>query len=1773
MSEVDRRTRVSRRRAARRAGNRVQFEQLERRELLSSYTVTNTLDDGSMGSLPWAITQVNQDTTDTSSSPDVIDFDIKNTGLQTIALSSVLPQINNPVVINGNSESSQSGYSGPPLVAINGSSLTSSATIFTVADGSSTIEGLAIVGAPGAGILLTGSGNSLIQDCYIGTPDGATAKANNQGIQVSGSANNTISGNVISGNAQDGIDLTSNSSSTLIQDNIIGLNAAGTSILGNGGDGVDQNGATANSIGGIAGKTGNIISGNNSDGIYLGTGDHTLVEGNYIGTNSAGTAALANNGSGILFANASYATIGGMVKGTGNLLSGNRGSGIDCFVLGSGNELIEGNLVGVDVTGKLPLGNGNHGIRIAGPLDCTIGGTTAAAANVIGANAGDGINLNIGPSNGSVILGNDIGTDASGTLNLGNQGNGILIGSDQVTIGGIAKKTGNVIAYNHRAGVGFGGGLDQDSILSNSIYDNGSLGINFGNGPTPNHLDEQGFTLPQPNDYQNYPVLTSAASQGSTTEIVGSLNAGANTTYLVQFFGSPTADPSGYGQGQVYLGSTTVTTGSNSDANDVNFDVTLSAGLSPGWVVSATATDALGNTSEFSQAIASQVEGDVGVAIAASPTPTVYAGATLTYTLTISSNGPDPADDVVVTDTLPQAIGPNITATSSVAGVTPTVSDGVVTADLGTMAANTTATVTIVVQPTGAAVPQISDTATVTTVDEDTNLANNTYEISTPVTPSADLALTLVGSPNSVYIDSPVQYVLEVTNNGPSDAANVVVTDTLPQDIGSNVTVTTAVPGSTQVIANGLVTADIGTLVSGATDSVTITVQPLATAAPQISDSATVSSDTYDPDTSNNTPPTVTTIVGAVADLQVGMTASPSPVVAGQDVTYTITAIDNGPSDATGVVVTDYVPDGVTFVSATGGAEPDSGQLTFEIGDLAANTPTTFQVTVQTSGTTASPMTDQVAITGDQYDPVATNNSMTLPVAITPVSNLSITLGGPPIAVNVGTSLSYTISATNSGPSPDPDAVVVDTLPADVAFVSATGGVIPIDGVLTFDLGNLASSASTNLTIVVEPTAAAAGTVSGILTDEAVIRGQYNVNTNNSTSVTTTVEAVTGLVLQLAAAPTQDDVGQDVSYTITATDNGPSDASEVVVTDTLPSDISSDVTATTSVSGVTPTIADGTVTATFGELAVGATVTMIISVVPTQAAATDSPLIDAASIADEEIDPNSSTATASTPVDSAVDLDITQFTAAEDAIPFGNDLTYTAVVTNNGPSPATNVTLTAPLSSNAAFIAGSIATNSGSAAPVGLVSQSGPNLIADIGDLAVGASETVTFEISPSRGAIGQFLESITATSDEFDTNSANNTAQLTTTVLDRPGTLQFSALDYEVPETAGSATITVVRTDGSLGQVSVNFSTYAMTATAGVDYQPTTATVVFPAGVTSETVRVPVLADPYDDHNEFVGLALSSPTGDAVLAAANTATLTIVDVDPNTTLPEVTALRWTGSAQSIASLVLSFNEPLATGPANNVSNYRLVNIGHDGIFGTGDDSTVPISSATYNASNWTVTLVPGSLLSLNQFYHIAVNGSPTTGITSIAGSELAGAGPGLAGTDYTAMFAQGTKLTYVDTSQNKVTLTIKKGGYLDDVLSGAGQGGELVVVGEVPHRTVLSGTIKKRKHGTGQSFLGYTIYGLGQFGDVRVKMKSPPFEITRYPFSPSTPSQQSPLSDVRLDDASTSTAPANPEPPRGINRVAVRASGKESAAPLVKAAVRVRTREPIRRPFPKFHR
>ncbi len=962
-----------------------------------------------------------------------------------------------------------------------------------------------------------------------------------------------------------------------------------------------------------------------------------------------------------------------------------------------------------------------------------------------------------------------------------------------------------------------------------------------------------------------------------------------------------------------------------------------------------------------------------------------------------------------MTDTLPLDITSAVTAYTSVTGVTATVANGEVTADLGILAAGAMATVTITVVPDAAAVPQIIDGAFISSSTYDPDEGNNSPPaVTTTVNPvpMSDLSITMSGAPDPVYVGSKLMYTIEATNTGPSTDPDAVVNDTLP----ANVTFDSATGGA--MPSGGVLTLPLGSLASNSTTSVNIVVTPTAAAAgsgsASIMNNAVITGE-YNTNTQNSASTSTTVMASTAIVLQV--TAQPATAQEGQYLTYTVTATNNGPSNATGVVLTDTLPSdiGATVTAMTSvpgvSAQVSGGQVTASFGEVDLNDSVSMTITVvpTLAAVTDSPLVDTATVNNNEFDSDPNTAMSEVPVA--PVSDLSITMSGAPGSVGVGSDVTYTITASNTGPSPDPDAVVTDTLPANVMFVSATGGAIPSGGMLTLPV-DTAAPGDTFL-IVVTPTALAAGTGTGSITNSAVISSPINANLEDSASVQTTVTAVTAIGLQMTATTGPNYVDGNLKYTITATNSGPSNATGVVLTDTLPSDISSSVMATTSVPGVDASIAGGQVTADFGALNVDESVTLFITVVPTLSAVADSPLVNLVKVTNNEFDASPNTATLSTPILPVSDLAITQFTDAPAAVTYGSKLTYKAAVINHGPSPATGLTVTLPMPAFTTFATGSWTIPSSPIDLTGTVEQEGSNLVADIGNLAVGSTVTVTMVVTPQQDAVGTLNATVTASAAGFNETASAATNTLQTTVEDQPGDLQFTAAGYEVPETAGFATITVIRTDGLRGQVSVNFTTVPMTATAGLDYTPVAQTVVFPAGVARETIKVPVLADPYDDHNELVGLAISDPTGGAALGALSKATLTIQDTDPNTTVPMVSAVQWTGTARSITSLVISFNEPLAVATADNPANFELAGVGKKGTFSTQHDKPLAIEPPVYDPSNFTVTLVPTQPLGINQFYSLLLKGT-AGGITNGGGTELAGAGAGQIGTNFTALDCAG---------------------------------------------------------------------------------------------------------------------------------------------------------------------
>jgi hypothetical protein len=444
--------------------------------------VTNASDHGP-GSLRQAILDANA-----APGSDTITFNVPGSGMHAITLLIALPIISDPVVIDA---TTQPGYSGAPLIELNGSQTTGNG--FQITAGNSTIRGFIINrfnNGSAAGILLTTNGGNVVQGNFIGTDsNGNEAEQNLNGIMIApGSTNNLIGGasaaarNVVSGNTFVGISV--NSASNQIKGNFIGTNAAGTAAIPTGINGIEVSaGSTNNLIGGTGVGEGNLISGN-STGINI-SAVGTTVQGNLIGTDATGLKSVPNN-IGINAMGGSNNLIGGLVPGARNVISGNNNDGVS---VGGDSTLVQGNFIGVDVTGAAVLGNRGNGVSTTSN-GAVIGGTVPAARNIISGNGGTNgfANIFLGfNSSSSTIQGNYIGTDLTGNVALNNPKAGISIQSSSHIVGGTTPGARNVISGN-TVGIQISGSVT--GAVSGNVVQGNYIGVNqAGAAPLPNSGD------------------------------------------------------------------------------------------------------------------------------------------------------------------------------------------------------------------------------------------------------------------------------------------------------------------------------------------------------------------------------------------------------------------------------------------------------------------------------------------------------------------------------------------------------------------------------------------------------------------------------------------------------------------------------------------------------------------------------------------------------------------------------------------------------------------------------------------------------------------------------------------------------------------------------------------------------------------------------------------------------------------------------------------------------------------------------------------------------------------------------------------------------------------------------------------------------------------------------------------------------------------------------------------------------------------------------------
>jgi hypothetical protein len=439
-----------------------------------------------------------------------------------------------------------------------------------------------------------GDENQIVGN-YIGlASDGKTVLEGDSGVGAG--SNNQVGGKRAGEGNAIGRSFTLSGRGTMLFGNSIGLSADETEPAGNTQDGLVLN-VAGQTVGGAGIGMGNTISGNGRNGIAI-RADSLRILGNRIGTDGLGRRAVPNTNSGIEVQTGSQdltdVWIGSSEWGGGNTISGNGELGIKGA---RGGVRILGNFVGTDVTGMAPLPNGTHGIYVWGPSGAVIGGADPAASNVISSNTASGILVS---ASGVELIHNYIGTDRTGSIPLGNGAHGIELTdwsseAPRFKIGGENPNEANTIAFNTGDGIFVAQAKGPATIWGNRIWSNGGLGIDI----LSTREDEYGVNLNDdldrdegPNGRQNHPEL-SLLEDGS---VAVSLNSTPQQTYRIEFFGNAECDPSGHGEGEVFLDALTLTTDARGNASTTKaFAVFVGQEH-----ITATATDPLGNTSEFS---------------------------------------------------------------------------------------------------------------------------------------------------------------------------------------------------------------------------------------------------------------------------------------------------------------------------------------------------------------------------------------------------------------------------------------------------------------------------------------------------------------------------------------------------------------------------------------------------------------------------------------------------------------------------------------------------------------------------------------------------------------------------------------------------------------------------------------------------------------------------------------------------------------------------------------------------------------------------------------------------------------------------------------------------------------------------------------------------------------------------------------------------------------------------------------------------------------------
>jgi uncharacterized repeat protein (TIGR01451 family) len=795
-----------------------------------------------------------------------------------------------------------------------------------------------------------------------------------------------------------------------------------------------------------------------------------------------------------------------------------------------------------------------------------------------------------------------------------------------------------------------------------------------------------------------------------------------------------------------------------------------------------------------------------------------------------------------------------------------------------------------------------------------------------------DLAVTK-NCPSTAAAGSDVSFDVTILNVGDSDATTVSLTDPLPPGMTFVSASQNNGPGfdcSSQpaVGTNGTITCTIATFPAGSSADFTF-IANIPPATPQgttFTNIATASSVPADPNTENNSGSASVTVPIPQADIGV-QKVGPSSAAPNTDVAYSISVNNAGPDAADTFSLTDTLPGTMTFVSIAQNSGPafdcsshpsvgSGGTITCTIPSLAAGTTATFTLTGHIPPATASntTFTNTANVSSKTTDPNPDNNSSLFALTVNS-SDLAITKTGPATAASGGP-ISWTITASNNGPDTSAPTTWTDPLPAGTTFVSIVQNTGPTfvcstpsigsNGSVTCSIGtigNLASGASAQFTLTANIDPSAAGTLS----NTATISGP-NADTNpgnNSATAVTTVTASADLSVN-KTGPATANAGTNITYTVTLTNNGPSNAASVSLTDAVPANttfVSESQTTGPTFSCTPPAVGGtGTITCTIASLAPGsATFSITVHINPGAIGAVISNTANATTTTTDP-NPGNNASTALTTATGSADVSIIKTAVA--AASTGSNLTYNINVTNNGPSDATSVTMSDTLPPNTTFVSESQLTGP---AFICINPPSGGTgtVSCSIATLTAGTSATFAIVVQIAVAApVGPSSNTATVTS-SADPNPANDSSTAVTTISIAIADLSITKTPAPGPYGTGlPLTYTIVATNG--GPSTATGVTVTDILPPGTTFQSAT-----PGGACSGTTTITCNAGTLASGASAtftLTVILPSTTGPITNTATVSAAPTTADPNPaNDSASSTITVIPAGNVPMVSSLALLF--------------------------------------------------------------------------------------------------------------------------------------------------------------------------------------------------------------------------------------------------------------------------